>query len=324
MLDCIYLLSIGIISKLILQGLGMDLTMHTNHRRPSMGEEASGDGGPNPPYSYYHVPVSPITVHDQHSVYSRSLADHREARAEIANDNSSLNNTNPFDLYESPVPYRHFSLASSSYPLNTNRYGTTGSTHRVAHVSLDATSQRPDDRYAYVKTDKGKLTWGPIAGSSKRKSSGDKVETLYESNSPKLPYGDINSAGVARHDRDDRVFNYLEGMNHPSSSGRSQSSCDRSLSDVAGRNPDASIASTISNKTQRLCNEGLREKYTRLQRELDETAKLLKSSSITVPGISNSFPVSDPILSSDPYASSGVVGEDVRDQLYDAGYEGII
>ena len=66
------------------------------------------------------------------------------------------------------------------------------------------------------------------------------------------------------------------------------------------------------------------EKYTRLQRELDETAKLLKSSSSTVPGISKSFPVSDPILSSDPYASSGVVGEDVRDQLYDAGYEGII
>ena len=63
------------------------------------------------------------------------------------------------------------------------------------------------------------------------------------------------------------------------------------------------------------------EKYTRLQRELEETDKLLKSSSNTVPGISNPFPVSDPILSSDPY-TSGVVGEDVRDQLYEAGYEG--
>ena len=66
----------------------MDLTMHNNHRRPHMGgdQEASGDGAP--PYTYYHVPVSPITVHDHHSVYARSLADHREARAEIANDNS--------------------------------------------------------------------------------------------------------------------------------------------------------------------------------------------------------------------------------------------
>ena len=320
------------ILKLILQGLGMDLTMHTNHRRPHMGgdQEASGDGAP--PYTYYHVPVSPITVHDHHSVYARSLADHREARAEIANDNSlnsSVNNPDPFDLYDSPVPYRHFSLASSSYPLNANRAGISGATHRVAHVNLHATAQRPDDRYAYVKSDKGKLTWGPIAGSSKRKSRWDNVETLYDSNSPKLPYGNVNSAGFANHDRDDRVFDYLEGLDQPSASDLGQSSFDKTLSDVAVMNPDANgtanqFSSTMPNKTQKLYKEGLMEKITRLQRELNETTKLLKSSSNTVPGISNSFPVSDPILSSDPYASSGVVGEDVRDQLYDAGYEGII
>ena len=293
------------------------------------GDQEASDGASYAPYSYYHIPTAPITVHDQHSSYSRSLADQREARVEITNDNSSLNDTNPFDLYESPVPYQHFSLASSGYPLNSNRAGNTGATHRVAHVNLHATAQRPDDRYAYVKSDKGKLTWGPIAGSSKRKSRWDNVETLYESNSPKLPYGNNNSAGFANHDRDDRVFDYLEGLDQPSASDLGQSSFDKTLSDVAVMNPDANgtanqFSSTMPNKTQKLYKEGLMEKITRLQRELNETTKSLKSSSNTVPGISNSFPVSDPILSSDPYASSGVVGEDVRDQLYDAGYEGII
>ena len=99
------------------------------------------------------------TVHDHrhHSSYLRSLADHREARAEIANDNSSLNDSNSFDLYESPVPYQNFSLVSSGYLLNSNRAGNTGATHRVAHVNQDSTSQRPEDKYAYVRTDKGKL-----------------------------------------------------------------------------------------------------------------------------------------------------------------------
>ena len=319
------------ILNLILQGLGMDSTMHT--RRPFMdGDQEASDGASYAPYSYYHIPTAPITVHDQHSSYSRSLADQREARVEITNDNSSLNDTNPFDLYESPVPYQHFSLASSGYPLNSNRAGNTGATHRVAHVNQGATSQRPEDRYAYVRTDKGKLTWGPVAGSSNDqgfwvKPTWDKVDTFDDTNNPKRPYGDINGVGFANQDRDYRVFEHSEGMSHPSSLDLGQSSFDKSLSDVAGSIPcDVTynqLSSTISNKAQKLCKEGLREKYNRLQRELEETGKLLKSSSNTVPGISNPFPASDPILSSDPYASSGIVGEDVRDQLYEAGYEGI-
>ena len=323
------------ILNLILQGLGMDSTMHSINKRPGMGEdqEASGDGSSYAPYAYYHIPTVPITVHDQHSSYSRSLADHMEARAEIANDNSSLNDSNPFDLYENPMPYQNFSLASSGYPLNSNRAGITGATHRVAHLNQDSTSQRPDDKYAYVRTDKGKLTWGPVAGSSNEqgywvKPRWDKVDTLVDNNNPKRPYGDINSMGFANQDRDYRVFDHSEGMCHPSSSDLGHSSFDKSLSEVAGSNPCANVlynqlSSTISNKSQKLCKEGLMEKYTRLQRELEETGKLLKSNSNTVPGISNPFPVSDPILSSEPYASSGIVGEDVRDQLYEAGYEGI-
>ena len=322
------------ILNLILQGLGMDSTMHTNHRGPFMdGDQEASDGASYAPYSYYHIPTAPITVHDQHSSYSRSLADHREARVEFANDNSSLNDPNPFDLYESPVPYQHFSLASSGYPLNSNRAGNTGATHRVAHVNQGATSQRPDDRYAYVKTDKGKLTWGPVAGSSNEqgfwvKPIWNKVDTLDDTNNPKRPYGDINSVGFSNQDRDYRVFEHSERMSHPSSLDPGQSSFDKSLSDVADILPCSDVtynqlSSTISNKAQKLCKEGLREKYSRLQRELEVTGKLLKSNPNTVPGISNPFPVSDPILSSEPYASSGIVGEDVRDQLYEAGYEGI-
>ena len=306
----------------------MDSTMHPNYGRPFMGgdQETSGDSAAYAPYSFYHVPSAPITVHDQHS-YSRSLADHREARAEIANDNSSLNNSNPFDLYESPVPHQHFSLASSGYPLNSNWSGNTAAIHRVSHVNQDSTSQRPEDRYAYVRTDKGKLTWGPIAGSSKVKPRWDKVDTLDNINSPKRPFDDINSVGFGNQDKDYRVVDYSQGMSRHASVDLDQSSFNNSRSDVAGINPDANVAynqfsSSISNKTQKLCKEGLMEKYSRLQRELEEINKLLKSSSNTVPGISNPFPVSDPILSADPY-TSGVVGEDVRDQLYEAGYEGI-
>ena len=306
----------------------MDSTMHPNYGRPRMGgdQEASGDSTANAPYSFYHVPSAPITVHDQHS-YSRSLADHGEARAEIANDNSSLNNSNPFDLYESPVPHQHFSLASSGYPLNSNRSGNTRAIHRVAHVNQGSTSQRPEDKYAYVRTDKGKLTWGPVAGSSKVKTRWDKVDTLDDINSPKRPFGDINSMGFDNQDRDYRVIDLSQGMSYHASADLGQSTFNNSRSDVAGINPDANVnfnrfSSSISNKTQKLCKEGLMEKYSRLQRELEETEKLLKSSSNTVPGISSPFPVSDPILSADPYTSSGVVGEDVRDQLYEAGYEG--
>ena len=307
----------------------MDSTMHPNYGGPLMGgdQEASGDSAAYAPYSFYHVPSAPLTAHDQHS-YSRSLADRREARAEIENDNSSLNDSNPFDLYESPVPHQHFSLASSGYPLNSNRSGNTGAIHRVAHVNQDSTSQRPEDKYAYVRTDKGKLTWGPVAGSSKVKSRWDKEDTLDDFNSPKRPFGDINSVGFGNQDRDYRVVDLSQGMSHHASADLGQSSFNNSRNYLAGINPDANVAhnqfsSSISNKTQKLCKEGLMEKYSRLQRELEETDKLLKSSSNTVPGISNPFPVSDPILSADPYTSSGVVGEDVRDQLYEAGYEGI-
>ena len=301
----------------------MDSTMHPNQGRPLMGgnQEVSGDSDSYAPYSYYQVTAPPSTMHDQPS-YSRYLADHSEARAEIANDNS-----NPFDLYESPVPHQHFSLASSGYPLNSNRSGNSGSIHRIAHVNQDSNPQRPENKFAYVRTDKGKLTWGPVAGSSKAKSRWDKVDTLVDINSPKRPFGDINSMGFDNQDRDYRVVDLSQGMNLHASSDSGQSSFNNSRSDVADINPYANVdfdqfSSTGSNKTQKLCKEGLMEKYTRLQRELEETDKLLKSSSNTVPGISNPFPVSDPILSSDPYTSAGVVGEDVRDQLYEAGYEG--
>ena len=136
----------------------MDSTMHPNQGRPLMGgnQEVSGDSDSYAPYSYYQVTAPPSTIHD-HPSYSRYLADHSEARAEIANDNS-----NPFDLYESPVPHQHFSLASSGYPLKSNRSGNSGSIHRIAHVNQDS-NQRPENKFAYVRTDKGKLTWGPVA-----------------------------------------------------------------------------------------------------------------------------------------------------------------